>query len=259
LEIKHIPTDPVLNLETWIQNTNYLNQHFEEKPLPKKSLTPYLAIRYCELRAYGMPDSAAATHLNLDPVCAERIKTGISNAGQKLLGDFSATDIAISRPFYCHELLSKIENHRWIHLLRLAEDIDGIHDSQIILPTGITGKTRHIILWDSELIDVAIKFLQHCRWPLNYVHFYRPTKIDNALELHIIKNNILLLNAISEDGKKVIQIDKATIEIGNGKIANIPSRIAMVRSNENSHVANNYELLIVWLAVTLSLPAKQVI
>ncbi len=247
--------DGTVDLDTWSPSTSYLQVRVVEPQARPIKLTPFLALRYFELRANGMLKEPAVSHLNISPFWGNLLEDGLSRLGERLIEDAPKSNPELLNKFYPMALLGKIEAHRWQELLKFAAGLEGIYDNFKLSDTPLAGKTRQLLIWEPEHLVLVSSFLKKCNWGEGDVAFYRSSKLDTALETAAAESGISFQSKVDENKRKLIQIDRLWIDIGNGKMANIPHVIAMVRGASNKNVATNFELFALWLAVTLS-PAR---
>lgn len=109
----------------------------------------------------------------------------------------------------------------------------------------------------SSHLDLISEYLRCCNWSWHEVDVYQRPKphprIAAALGARGIKSKRTIDPATK---KKLLQIDVAVIELPGKLPVQTPAHAAVVRGRELVSVQDNYELIILWVSLSLSPPAQ---
>ena len=157
-------------------------------------------------------------------------------------------------------VLTKIQVHRWNSLIALASDAKALDRQRLVgcdELLALLSKNRQLLVWDVSHLDLISEYLRCCNWSWNEVDVYQRPKphprIAAALDARGIKSKRTIDPATK---KKLLQIDVAVIELPGKLPVQTPAHAAVVRGRELVSVQDNYELIILWVSLSLSPPAQ---
>lgn len=247
-----------VSLDKWQVNDAHLlpvttGQH---SPEVSKPCQPSDVLKYSRLRAQGVGIALASEHCKLSPIDATTIEQVLARAGTKLLSsDLDVNDVSAQQ--LPRTLLAKIQSHRWQPLIdflekREAEKIPVPKSNANPLLGQQVGKSRQILLWAKDHFVQMRQFMEWMQCPEHSIGIYRPERLDPIVLQWAEESGFFNLRKTHDQpGKKKIQIDVASETKTNQPAINYPSRLAFV-SADNAIVNDNYELIMLWLAFSIS-------
>ena len=222
-------------------------------------LTPAGVIRYFSLRARGVPPRVARLECRVSKGTSDQMEATLFKLAGRLgldveLGEQLGEKIAVGA------VLSKIQVHRWNSLIALASDTKALDRQRLVgcdELLALLSKNRQVLVWDVSHLDLISEYLRCCNWSWHEVDVYQRPKphprIAASLDARGIKSKRTIDPATK---KKLLQIDVAVIELPGKLPVQTPAHAAVVRGRELVSVQDNYELIILWMSLSLSPPAQ---
>ncbi|MGH8645090.1 MAG: tyrosine-type recombinase/integrase [Gammaproteobacteria bacterium] len=245
----------VSNLDLWERDSQYLIAIQHTPETIKVDLTPAHAMKYFRLRAQGMTPATARQYLRLERDDAGRIEDALIAVGKKLGIAEAENEAHVSQIMHPLKLLGRIQKNRWQELLKTAEGARSNSASQNISVDDVismVGKSRQLLLWKKDHFRLLQDFFQRIDLNISDIIFYRPKKLDTrTIEWAVAYGFTNLRLTETVDKKKQFQIDTAIEYREDQAPATFADRIAAVRSDKNIKALDNWELIVLWLTVSL--------
>lgn len=244
----------ITDLEFFPLIANYLAA---QPQIPSQRYAPRTAkavIAYMRMRASGLVAGAAAQQLRLAPRDADLIEQGLIEVGARLMGHTVHQELSMSERLAAPmELLGKISPSRWEHLSELLVEVRAPGPERPL--TWLVGEMpakRQLLLWRREHFCQLASFLSRAGWGADSVFLYRSANLDPKLLKLVYEYGLEfhLRPTTGEGGKKALQIERVEVYEPSGGLGTYADRLAVVRGTVNHAVADNYELIAIWLADT---------
>lgn len=245
------------NIDRWELDSSYLQRSPTQPKIEFARCTPSLILKYCRLRAQGIPPRSAGEQTLLAARDWQTIEDALALGGVKLAsGVQSAGDVlsTITRPL---ALLGPIQKHRWQTLISYCEarekEIGFVPEGNKNTEAGQQiGRTRQLLLWSADHFIQLRQFMIWMGFEDGHIDLYRPAKLDARLIEWAEINGFLQMKGVrSGSGKKAIQLDVANEMRKNTPPVVHPHRVAAVITASNPVLRDGYEMLIVWLVFTV--------
>lgn len=248
----------VVDLDLWPIVGNYLSHASISSSPQSQPCTPSRILKFCRLRAQGMPARSAGEHCQFASKDWHQIEDALVLAGRKLAPSVIARSSDVADIALPQVLLGRIQKHRWTALI---DHVEKREQTESILPpfqgdaecAQQIGTTRQLLLWTETHFIQLRQFMDWMQMTDDDISIFRPSKLDPLLIKWAIGCGFTnLKNARSASGRKSFQIDVAS-EMRAGAPAIVhPDRLAAVTTAANRIAMDNYELLLLWLSASIS-------
>jgi integrase len=246
------------DLDTWHMVDDYLSRAPVQTLSPAQPCTPSSVLKFCRLRAQGMPARSAGEHCLLASTDWLRIEEALVLSGRKLAPALDAKQSDVATIVLAQVLLGHIQRHRWPILIDyvVAQEKTAaasllVQDTEAIGQQ--VGKTRQLLLWTRRHFLQLRQVMDWLQLTDEHVALFRPAKLDARLVQWSSECGFAdLQQGRSADGRKALQIDVA-LELRSGAPDIVhPNRVAAVPTAANPIAKSSFEFLLIWLAVRLA-------
>jgi integrase len=244
------------NIDTWaIESRNFhtpikiATDHFEK-------CSPTRALKFCRLRAQGLPARLAGEQCQLRQENWTTIEDALCMAGRKLASSGLEMDDTVSSLTFPMVLLGRIHRKRWQTLIDYIEtQEEGLPPPKMNFSEPIgqqIGKSRQLLLWTKNHFDQLRQFMEWMGIPIDQLYLYRPARVDARI---IAWADMVGFSKLKEThpkkGKKAFQLDVASEDKVGAPAVVHPHRLAAVSNSANKIFQDNYEFLLVWLVFSI--------
>lgn len=241
-------TDTAVNLDEWTVDEKYLKFEKAIQRPDHVELTPSVVIKCMRVTSRGVPLDSALKRLTIRPDDEHRLRNALRTVASRVR-DVSPFDGSSSVVFArVHAFLQEVHPARWDHLLSVAANMTRSVDTNPLDPLNQVGGGSQILLFKQSHFANANAFIQAMGWSNDAVRFFKPARLNTIAEGWSNAFKFVLEKTKATNEPKQFQIAVAK-EYSPGMLpATWPDRVSMVRSQKNTVVDSQAELVMLWIA-----------